>query len=70
MEEDLIAFKNWLCERYELSIPNEIVREYLKGRDQKKKRCYSVCTFQTLHETCGLGNINCSSRSLNKNIAI
>jgi len=64
MEEELIAFKNWICERYDLSIQNEIVREYLKGRDQQKKRCYSVCTFQTPHATCGLGSINCESRRM------
>lgn len=66
MEPELIAFKNWLCERYDLSIPNNIVREYLSGRDSKSKPCYNKkCIIITLNETCGLGNINCQTRIIN-----
>lgn len=67
MEPELIAFKNWICERYDLSIPNNIVREYLSGRDGKRKPCYTgKCIIRTLNETCGLGNINCNTRKLNR----
>lgn len=38
MKKDLIAFKNWLWERKDISIPNSYVNEYLSEKDESFKK--------------------------------
>lgn len=38
MKKDFIAFKNWLWERKDISIPNSYVNEYLSEKDKSLKK--------------------------------